>query len=128
MTQQLSPAAQAVWDAAWANTPVQCGDTEGTCRAQVVAALRAAADRVVPEYETTPGGSKIWLSEMKTLEEYISDSSEKISEELESLISDDNIGVEGAFKALVSGIDAWITYHEQQASKWRELKQKLKNL
>jgi len=65
---------------------------------------------------------------MKTPEEYISDSSESISEELESLISDDNIGVDGALKALVSGIDSWITYYEQQASKWRELKQKLKDL
>lgn len=65
---------------------------------------------------------------MKTPEEYISDSSESISEELESLISDDSIGVDGALKALVSGIDSWITYYEQQADKWRELKQKLKNL
>jgi len=65
---------------------------------------------------------------MKTPEEYISDSSESISEELESLISDDSIGVDGALKALVSGIDSWVTYYEQQASKWRELKQKLKDL
>jgi hypothetical protein len=65
---------------------------------------------------------------MKTPEEYISDSSESISEELESLISDDNIGVDGAFKALVSSLDAQITYYEQQANKWRELKQKLKDL
>jgi hypothetical protein len=65
---------------------------------------------------------------MKTPEEYISDSSESISEELESLISDDSIGVDGALKALVSGIDSWITYYEQQANKWRELKQKLKDL
>ena len=46
---ELSPAAQAVWNAAWVNTPVQCGDIEGTRRAQVAAALRAAADQVVPE-------------------------------------------------------------------------------
>jgi hypothetical protein len=65
---------------------------------------------------------------MKTPEEYISDSSESISEELESLISDDSIGVDGALKALVYGIDSWITYYEQQANKWRELKQKLKDL
>jgi hypothetical protein len=32
-------------------------------RPLVAAALRAAADQVVPEYETTPGGSKIWPSE-----------------------------------------------------------------
>lgn len=65
---------------------------------------------------------------MKTPEEYINDSGETISEELESLISDDNIGVDGALKALASGIDSWITYYEQQANKWREFKQKLKDL
>jgi len=65
---------------------------------------------------------------LKTPEEYINDSSERISEELESLISDDNIGVDGALKALTSSIDSWITYYEQQADKWRELKQKLKDL
>lgn len=43
---ELSPAAQAVWNAAWVNTPVQCGDIEGTRRAQVAAALRAAADQL----------------------------------------------------------------------------------
>jgi hypothetical protein len=43
-------------------------------------------------------------------------------------MSDDNIGVDGALKALASGIDSWITYYEQQANKWRELKQKLKDL
>jgi hypothetical protein len=71
--------------------------------------------------------SKLFLF-MKTPEEYISDASEGISEELESLMSDDNIGVDGALKALASGIDSWITYYEQQANKWRELKQKLKDL
>jgi len=65
---------------------------------------------------------------MKTPKEYISDSSERLSEELDSLISDDNIGVEGALEALISGVDSWITYYEQQANKWRELKQKLKDL
>ena len=49
MSQPLSPAAQAVWDAAWANCPVQCGDIKGTRRAQIAAALRAAADQVVEE-------------------------------------------------------------------------------
>jgi hypothetical protein len=44
---ELSPAAQAVWDAAWADTPVICGDTEGTRKCQIAAALRAAADQVV---------------------------------------------------------------------------------
>lgn len=44
----LSPAAQAVWEAAWSDTTIQCGDIEGTRRAQVAAALRAAANQVVP--------------------------------------------------------------------------------
>ena len=44
----LSPAAQAVWDAAWTNCPVQCGDIEGTRRSQIAAALIAAADQVFP--------------------------------------------------------------------------------
>lgn len=56
----LSPAADAVLDAAsrkWL-------DVDDDIPAQVaVAALRAAADQVVPEYKTTPGGSKIWPSE-----------------------------------------------------------------
>jgi hypothetical protein len=47
-TPPLSPAAQAVWDAAWTNCPVQCGDIEGTRRSQIAAALIAAADQVVP--------------------------------------------------------------------------------
>jgi len=52
----LSPAAQAVLDAYFctlSKTPQQ----------SIAAALRAAADQVVPEYKTTPGGSKIWPSE-----------------------------------------------------------------
>lgn len=40
---ELLPAAQAVWDAAWADTPLICGDTEGTRKCQIAAALRAAA-------------------------------------------------------------------------------------
>jgi hypothetical protein len=39
----LSPAAQAVWHAAWSNTEVRCGDIEGTRKLQIAAALRAAA-------------------------------------------------------------------------------------
>jgi len=51
----LSPAAQAVFDA---------GDIGfATHREMIGAALRAAADQVVPDYKTTPGGSKIWPSE-----------------------------------------------------------------
>ena len=45
---KLTPAAQAVWDAAWSDTAIQCGDIKGTRRSQVAAALRAAADQVVP--------------------------------------------------------------------------------
>ena len=48
---ELSPAAQAVWNAAWVNTPVQCGDIEGTRRAQVAAALRAAVAEVRTDRE-----------------------------------------------------------------------------
>jgi hypothetical protein len=39
----LSPAAQAVWHAAWSNTEVRCGDIEGTRKLQIAAALRALA-------------------------------------------------------------------------------------
>ena len=55
----LSPAANAVWEAFnqdEAGVFVDYGD-------KLAAALRAAADQVVPEYQTTPGGSKIWPSE-----------------------------------------------------------------
>ncbi len=44
-----SPPAQAVWDAAWTNCPVQCGDIEGTRRSQIAAALIAAAGTVPKE-------------------------------------------------------------------------------
>jgi hypothetical protein len=50
----LSPAAQAI-KAAF--------DAEFGWSEALAAALRAAADQVVPEYETTPGGTKIWPSE-----------------------------------------------------------------
>jgi len=39
----LSPAAQAIFDAAWCDTGIILGDHEGTLRAQLAAALRAAA-------------------------------------------------------------------------------------
>ena len=41
----------------WLDSP-----TKKDCRG-VAAVLRAVADQVVPEYQTTPGGSKIWPSE-----------------------------------------------------------------
>jgi hypothetical protein len=51
----LSPAAQAVWHAAWSNTEVRCGDIEGTRKLQIAAALRAAADQAQASvYHTTP--------------------------------------------------------------------------
>jgi len=46
----LSPAAQAIWDAAWTNCPVQCGNIEGTRRSQIAAALIAAADSLQIDY------------------------------------------------------------------------------
>jgi hypothetical protein len=42
----LSPAAQAVFNAAWADTGIILGDREGTLRAQLAAALRALAIRI----------------------------------------------------------------------------------
>ena len=42
----LSPAAQAVFNAAWADTGIILGDREGTLRAQLAAALRALAMRI----------------------------------------------------------------------------------
>lgn len=57
----LSPAAQAILDATFDHWPG--GRNHPHKRMFLAAALRAAADQVVPEYETTPGGSKIWPSE-----------------------------------------------------------------
>ena len=54
---KLSPAARAVWEAAM-NTP-----DDMPYEHDLAAALRAVADQVVPEYQITPGGSKIWPSE-----------------------------------------------------------------
>jgi hypothetical protein len=48
----LSPAAQAIFDVAWGDTGIILGDHEGTLRAQLAAALRAATDQVVPEVDT----------------------------------------------------------------------------
>lgn len=45
----LSPAAQAVWDAAWQLSPVNCKSHEDRRRQQIAAALRAVIDQVVPE-------------------------------------------------------------------------------
>ena len=58
---ELSPAALAVQEAikGW----MWDAPCPGFVEAIAATALRAAADQVVPEYETTPGGSKIWASE-----------------------------------------------------------------
>ena len=57
---ELSPQAQAVLDAAKSSLDWEAGYLPNAVAA---AALRAAADQVVPEYKVTPGGSKIWPSE-----------------------------------------------------------------
>lgn len=73
---ELSFAAQAVWDAAWANTPVQCGDIEGTRRAQVAAALRAAADQIAEMYNKKP-------ADIDNIDVLAIDELERIAAELE---------------------------------------------
>jgi hypothetical protein len=42
----LSPAAQAVWLAAWEHSPINCKGLEDRRRQQIAAALRAAADQI----------------------------------------------------------------------------------
>ena len=49
---ELSPAAQAVWDA-WQKAPISL-DIEQSDRDALAAALRAAADQVVPHEATAP--------------------------------------------------------------------------
>jgi hypothetical protein len=49
----ISPAAQAVWHAAWSNTEVRCGDIEGTRKLQIAAALRALAHHQHPAWNGT---------------------------------------------------------------------------
>ena len=58
----LSPATDAVLDAYMNNCGWLDGPLEKDYRC-AAAVLRAVADQVVPEYQTTPGGSKIWPSE-----------------------------------------------------------------
>jgi len=60
---ELSPAAQAVFHAFNSKFDWVEDGVPGPQFNSIAAALRAAADQVVPEYETTPGGSKIWPSE-----------------------------------------------------------------
>lgn len=54
MAEPLSPAAQAIWDA-WNDAYEAQGPLEGMDQ-PLAAALRAAADRVVPEQPTIPDG------------------------------------------------------------------------
>lgn len=64
----LSLAAQAVWDAAWQLSPVNCGSHEDRRRQQIAAALRAAVDQVVPE-EPLYGGDQRWMFERDARQE-----------------------------------------------------------
>ena len=57
---ELSPAAQAVWDA-WQKAPMSL-DIEQMDRDALAAALRAAVDQVVPE-EPLYGGDQRWMYE-----------------------------------------------------------------
>ena len=59
---ELSPAAQAVLGA-FGTYPLRADHISEDLIPALAAALRAAADQVVPEYETTPGGSKVWPCE-----------------------------------------------------------------
>ena len=63
----LSPAAQACVTAFqkvdFESGHFTCEDMWIISREVAAAALRAAADQVVPEWKTTPGGSKVWQSE-----------------------------------------------------------------
>ena len=54
----LSTAAQAVWDAAWQLSPVNCESHEDRRRQQIAAALRAAADQAIP-LTKTPWGTTL---------------------------------------------------------------------
>jgi hypothetical protein len=59
---ELSPAAQAVFDAAWAETEITPFDREATLRDKLAAALRAAADQVVPgEFRRHSVPKDVWL-------------------------------------------------------------------
>jgi hypothetical protein len=59
----LSPAAQAVLDVLNETSWDWASMEQASPQTIAAATLRAVADQVVPEYQTTPGGSKIWPSE-----------------------------------------------------------------
>jgi len=58
MTDQLSPAAQTVWLAAWRHSPVNCESVEDCRSQQIAAALRAAVDQAIP-LTKTPWGTTL---------------------------------------------------------------------
>jgi hypothetical protein len=63
---ELSPAAQAVFDAAWAETEITPFDREATLRDQIAAALRAAADQLREAYanEEYVDSADDWLDDI----------------------------------------------------------------
>ena len=65
----LSPAAQAVWDAAWQLSPVNCESHEDRRRQQIAVALRAVADQVVPSEPPVSGGVRPGGTGAVTLDE-----------------------------------------------------------
>ena len=77
---ELSPAAQATWDA-WLTAPVSL-DIEQSDRDALAAALRAAAEIVVPEEELY-GGDQRWVYE-RDARQACRDELLAIADELES--------------------------------------------
>jgi hypothetical protein len=67
----LSPAAQAVWNAAWELSPINCKSHEDRRRQQIAAALRVAAEQneYIPDMrdEMEVMFSKGWNSHRKEL-------------------------------------------------------------
>ena len=60
---ELSPAVRSVFESFNSKFEWVEDGVPGPQFSAIAAALRAAVDQVVPEYKTTPGGSKIWPSE-----------------------------------------------------------------
>ena len=65
----LSPAAQAVFNAAWADTGIILGNHEGTLRGQLAAALRALADHRRQLRLTLDGPLDHWDPDPRTRQE-----------------------------------------------------------
>jgi hypothetical protein len=118
MESELSPDAQAVWDAAWNNCPVQCGDIEGTRRSQVAAALRAAVQRTTFQ--------DAWNDKFLSAEKILSIASEldgeNCSDEQKPMVTNyRDIAIPGYLGESVA--DA-----RKTAAKFRELEEKIKQL